>query len=155
MAENLAFKSGSGCWAYDNNESNVTIYGYLYNWETAKNVCPSGWHLPADAEWSTLIDYVGGDSVAGDKLKEAGTTHWESHENIIATNEKGFTALPAGFRQEDHGVFLGVREGGRWWSSTEFNTNDAWFRTMLHIFSNVDRSSNTKTYGFSVRCVKD
>jgi uncharacterized protein (TIGR02145 family) len=75
MANNLAFKASSGCCAYDNNKSNAAIYGYLYSWETAKNVCPTGWHLPSMAEWTTLIDYEGGET-AGNKLKEAGSKHW-------------------------------------------------------------------------------
>jgi uncharacterized protein (TIGR02145 family) len=72
MAENLAYKAGNGCWAYDDNPENVAKYGYLYYYETAKTVCPEGWHLPGDMEWNILVKYLGGDKVAGGKLKENG-----------------------------------------------------------------------------------
>src|SRR5664279_319762 len=76
MAENLAFKTENGCLAYDNNESNVKSYGYLYNWETATKACPSGWHLPSEKEWAILTTWLGGDSLAHLKLLETGTMHW-------------------------------------------------------------------------------
>jgi uncharacterized protein (TIGR02145 family) len=110
MANNLAFKASSGCCAYDNNKNNVAIYGYLYNWETAKNVCPTGWHLPSDEEWTTLITNTGGVYTAGTKLKEAGIKHW-AEPNTGATNQSGFTALPGGGRQED-GQFTQINMGG-------------------------------------------
>ena len=85
MAENLAYKASSGCWAYNNDQNNVAKYGYLYNWETAKVVCPAGWHLPTNDEWTTLENYLGGEAVAGNKLKSA--TGWDG------TNESGFSAF--------------------------------------------------------------
>ena len=91
MAENLAYKPSSGnYWAYDDDNSNVAKYGYLYDWETAKKVCPSGWHLPSDEEWTTLTDYLGGEDVAGTKMKS--TSGWKEDGN--GTNESGFSALP-------------------------------------------------------------
>ena len=71
MAENLAYEASEGCWAYDNNKNNVRKYGYIYDWETAKNVCPDGWHLPSDKEWFELTEYLGGLNVAGGKLRRS------------------------------------------------------------------------------------
>lgn len=127
MAENLAFKADSGCWAYDNNQNNVATYGYLYDAETAIIACPSGWHLPSDAELTTLINYLGGEDVAGYKLKETGTSHWKSTEKeifptrAVMTNESGFTALPGGSRTY-YGYFRELGTTGIWWSSTEHAT---------------------------------
>lgn len=113
MAENLDFKAESGCWAYNNDQNNVKTYGYLYNWKTAKKVCPSGWHLPSKDEWSALLTYFGGEESAGDKLKEAGTVHWQKPVSA-ATNESGFTAIPGGFRKMKRASsgFLGIMPGG-------------------------------------------
>ncbi|HIA36920.1 MAG TPA: hypothetical protein EYN89_09405, partial [Flavobacteriales bacterium] len=112
MAENLAFKPSSGnYWAYDDNNSNVAKYGYLYDWETAQNVCPSGWHLPTDEEWTTLTDYLGGEEVAGTKMKS--TSGWK--DNGIGTNESGFSGLPGGYRYDD-GYYSSIGWSGLWWS---------------------------------------
>jgi len=154
MAENLAYMPISGnYWAYDNNISNISVYGYLYDWNTACKVCPKGWHLPSDAEWSELSDSLGGINVAGGKFKETGTTHWNS-PNTGATNETGFTALPGGYR-DFYGPFAAIGESGLWWSATEFDTTVAWYRYMKFNYSNVYRGSYDKEAGFSVRCVKD
>src|SRR5574344_601553 len=115
--------------------ANYNTYGVLYNWPAAMNgaassttnpsgiqgVCPAGWHLPSDAEWTELTDYLGGASVAGGKLKETGTTHWNS-PNTGATNETGFTALPGGCRNSD-GAFYSVGDLGYWWCATEVSTD--------------------------------
>ena len=146
-------------------QPNNNTYGVLYNWPAAMNgaassttnpsgvqgVCPTGWHLPSDAEWTELTDYL--TSYAGGKLKETGTTHWNS-PNTGATNETGFTALPGGYRI-DSGSFVSIGNYGLWWSATEFDTNNAWFRFMLYNNSDVYRSSNYKELGFSVRCLRD
>ena len=100
--------------------SNYSTYGVLYNWNAACTSCPWGWHLPSDAEWTHLTDYLGGQSVAGGKLKETGTSHWNS-PNIGATNETGFTALPGGFRNY-YGDFNYIGDYGYWWSATEYAT---------------------------------
>jgi uncharacterized protein (TIGR02145 family) len=134
--------------------ANYTTYGVLYNWTTACNSCPAGWHLPSDAEWSTLTTYLGDGSVAGGKLKETGTTHWSS-PNTGATNETGFTALPGGSRSGD-GHFGDVGIYGSWWSATEGSTNDAWSRDVGYNSSNVYRRYYlSKELGFSVRCLRD
>lgn len=154
MAENLAYKPTSGnYWAFDDEADNIAVYGYLYDWETAKKVCPTGWHLPSDAEWTELTDYLGGESVAGGKLKEIGTTHWNS-PNTGATNETAFTALPGGYRYGD-GTFYDIGYYGNWWSATEGNATIAWYRSMSGSSSGVGRYYYYKELGFSVRCVRD
>src|SRR5690554_5745112 len=162
MAENLAYEPSSGnYWAYDNNNSNVETYGYLYDWETACDVCPDGWHLPTDAEWTELTDYLGEN--AGGKLKatgtiEAGTGLWYD-PNTGATNETGFTALPGGYRY-GYATFGGVGSTGYWWSATEGDASTAWHRSMSYGSmsygsSNVYRYDASKELGFSVRCLRD
>ena len=145
---------------------NYATYGVLYNWTAAmdgeassttnpsgiQGVCPAGWHLPSDAEWTELTDYLGGTG-AGGKLKETGTTHWAS-PNTGATNETGFTALPGGYRNYD-GSFLGIGYYGFWWSATEGLASSAWARYMTNGNSNVGRDHGSKEVGFSVRCVRD
>jgi uncharacterized protein (TIGR02145 family) len=146
---------------YSNIPANSTTYGRLYNWyvgasSNPKNVCPTGWHVPTDAQWYTLITYLGGEAVAGSKLKETGTTHW-TPTNTGATNETGFTALPGGCRNSWSGTFVEIGSIGFWWSSTETTTNgtDAYSRAMANIYSTVGRSNNGKKSGFSYRCLKD
>lgn len=150
MAENLAYKESSGCWAYENSQDNVKTYGYLYNWETAKKVCPSGWHLPSDSEWTTMTDFLGGMDNAGGKLKSI--TGWDK-PNKRASNKSGFTALPGGTRGS-YGKFSSLGSYGGWWSSTEEN-DEVWSRHMTYIDRSVSKSIDQKNSGFSVRCVKD
>ena len=143
------------CW-YNNDEAGYkNVYGALYNWFTVNTgkLCPIGWHVPTDAEWTTLTDYLGGESVAGGKLKETGTTHWLS-PNTGATNETGFTALPGGYRAGS-GYFNHVGSYGHWWSATEGSAGNAWGRYVGYDNSNVYGLSDSKQAGFSVRCVKD
>ncbi len=144
---------------------NYATYGVLYNWTAAMNgaessdanpsgvqgICPDGWHLPSDAEWTQLTDYLGEN--AGDKLKEAGITHW-ADPNAGANNESGFTALPGGYRG-NNGGFYNIRNYGYWWSSTGDNTNNAWYRYLDYDNSYVYRLSSYKSMGFSVRCLRD
>jgi len=132
--------------------TNYTTYGVLYNYTAACNSCPAGWHLPSDAEWTELTDYLG-ETVAGGKLKETGTTHWNS-PNTDATNETGFTALPGGFRSND-GNFYGIGSNGSWWGATEGSTGSAWRRSMYYSTSGVNRDDRNKELGFSVRCLRD
>ena len=127
-------------------------YGVLYNWPAALTACPEGWHLPSDAEWTTLTTYLGELSVAGGKMKEAGFSHWTS-PNTGATNESGFTALPGGYRNGD-GPFGGVGFSGYWWGS-KLPTKYAWFRTLNYTLSSVARDRVSKAFGFSVRCLRD
>jgi uncharacterized protein (TIGR02145 family) len=134
--------------------SNYNTYGVLYNWEAAKIACPDGWHLPKQAEWAELIDYLGGESVAGGKLKETGTNHWLS-PNVGANNETGFTALPGGQRNPT-GELFDIGKYGYWWSTTEFDYRYAWGRGMFYLDDDVITYNYfLKERGFSVRCVKD
>jgi uncharacterized protein (TIGR02145 family) len=150
MAENLAYKTNKGCWVYNNDKKNVAKYGYLYNWETANVVCPAGWHLPTDAEWKILTDFLGGDSIAGGKLKTS--TGWDG------TNESGFSALPAGYLGSDAYDFLG--SNANFWSSTESSVTES---CALGLYTGTIKSFRDKgkvkgvdkTDGFSVRCIKD
>jgi len=118
-----------------------------------QGICPEGWHFPTDNEWTSLTTFLGGESVAGGKMKETGTTHWYS-PNTGATNSSGFTALPGGFR-DTSGTFYGISYGGNWWSSTELSTTYAWYRYMLYDGTYVYRDNDFKGYGFSVRCLRD
>jgi len=117
-----------------------------------QGVCPAGWHLPSDAEWTELTDYLGGTG-AGGKLKETGTTHWNS-PNTGATNETGFTALPGGNRNGS-GTFNSIGSNGDWWSATERYASSAWYRYMYNYSSYVSSLDDFKEVGFSVRCVRD
>lgn len=148
------------CWYNNDAAAYKTTHGALYNWYAVdsvsnefKNVCPAGWHIPTDAEWTTLITFLGGDSVAGGKMKEAGTANWQS-PNAGATNESGFTALPGGGRYYD-GNFSSKGSIGGWWSSTELLSSSARGRYLYYNYSLIYRGSGSKRDGFSVRCLKD
>jgi uncharacterized protein (TIGR02145 family) len=119
-------------------------------------LAPSGWHIPTKAEWTTLINYLGGASVAGDKLKETGNLHWTGNY-ALATDSNGFTALPGGLISNENGAFRFYNLGviGQWWTSTEMDTNNAWSWSLDNSTSNAAINSGLKTAGFSVRCVKD
>jgi uncharacterized protein (TIGR02145 family) len=146
-------------WAYDDNENNVATYGRLYTWfavTDSRNVCPAGWHVPTDKEWTTLASFLGGANVAGGKLKETGTIHWLT-PNEGATNETGFTALAGGVRVPE-GSFFNIDFRGFWWSSTkcsECPISNAWCRWMQHNLSDLVLVYERKELGFSVRCIKD
>jgi len=147
---------------YDDNTSNAEIYGNLYNWyavDDSMGICPEGWHVPSYEEWGILTDYLGG--AAGGKMKEAGTEHWNS-PNTGATNESGFTGLPAGYRSNGDGVIIEGDYGymgslGYFWSSTETNSYDVWHLTLNYNNSNVAQYSYllNRRIGFSVRCLGD
>jgi len=151
----FALKTGAYC-SYNNSAKPDTIatYGCLYNWYAVNTgkLAPKGWHVPTDVEWTTLTDYLGGESVAGGKLKETGTTHWNS-PNTRVTNETGFTALPGGHRYS--GAFVDIGGDGSWWSATENDANVAWFWYMFYNGNYVFRHNYSKERGFSIRCVRD
>ena len=148
-------QSGAYCW-YNNDESNKATYGALYNWyaiEDTRNITPTGWHVPSDAEWTTLTTYLEGESVAGGKLKETGFTKWED-PNSGATNSTGFSALPGGLRNR-HGVFEAVGYNGFWWSSSAGDASYGWSRSLYYNGTYVFRSFYVKHQGFSIRCIRD
>jgi len=147
----------TGAWSHYNNDSQYeNPYGKLYNWFTvadARNVCPTGWHVSTDGELTVLSDYLGGEAVAGGKMKSTGTAYWVS-PNTNATNESGFSGLPGGLRGYD-GPFYTIGNTGYWWSSTEVGTANAWFRGLNYSVGNVGRGGANKTSGFSVRCLRN
>lgn len=143
------------CWYNNDAATYKNTYGAIYNWYTINTgkLCPTGWHVPSDGEWSTLIDILGGGSVAGGKLKESGTNHWLS-PNSAATNSSGFTALPGGY-QYAYGSFDDIGVSGNWWSSTEDSNWSAWSWNVSYNNSGVLRVNYSKNCGFSVRCLRD
>ena len=157
----------SGAWSYHNNDPQRECpYGRLYNWFAVadpRNLCPSGWHLPSDAEWSTLIGHldpahdptaVGPQStIAGGALKNGGQLYWQS-PNTDATNTSGFSALPGGFRNVN-GPFVAISGSGWWWSATAPDTDNAYARQLTASGGNVNRLSTDQNRGYAVRCVKD
>jgi uncharacterized protein (TIGR02145 family) len=146
-------------WAYDGNESNVATYGRLYTWYAvtdSRNLCPTGWHVPSDAEWTALTDYLtnngyGYEGSGGDIAKSMASSVGNDQGS---NNRSGFTALQSGCRLDD-GTFVGVGFGGYWWSSTEDPTLNAYSREIYCDKSSVFNYLNVKQYGFSVRCLKD
>lgn len=156
--ENLSNTGSPGCCWYENNEAaNKSTYGALYNWHAVHTgkLCPTGWHVPSDEEWTALITYLGGENEASGKLREAGTAHWNS-PNSDATNSSGFTALPAGFRQSN-GSYYKKGEFGVWWSATEVNGDpvSAWERYLVNDYNHAYRGTDPKNFAFSVRCIKN
>ena len=174
------------CW-YNDDIANKAVYGALYTWAAAMNgavsstanpsdiqgVCPTGWHLPSDAEWTQMENYLadnghnydvttgGGSAKIAKSL--ASTSGWTSHSGTGTVgntdypayrNKSGFTALPGGYRSH-HGAFESISNYGYWWSATEFSTNLAWYRLMFYYRSHVYRGNYYKEVGFYVRCVRD
>ncbi len=142
--------------AYCTYENGAITYGALYNWHAvadSRHIAPAGWHVPTYAEWTTLTDYLGGEDVAGGKLKETGTIHW-IEPNSGATNSSGFTALPGGVRSTNT-TFFGIGYNGDWWTASEASPDGAWNRYLSYILPNVSKNSILKTNGFSVRCLRD
>ncbi len=155
---------GYGVYGYDGSDvptakalANYTTYGVLYNFyavaQTGENaICPSGWHVPTIDEWITLATYLGGTSVAGGKMKQTGTSLWSS-PNTGATNESGFTVLPAGYRRTN-GSFDNVSYNAFFWSSS-VDGSDAWYRSLFFNNTGVSANNDSQASGFSLRCLKD
>ena len=144
------------CW-YNNDLGNKPVYGALYTWFTVKTgkLCPSGWHVASDAEWTILENHLGGSAVAGGKLKEAGIEHWFA-PNTDATNESGFTALPGGWREGSGGVSQNLGSAGTWWTSLEYTPDAPFWRVIYNYSGSVGRPfPGDPSFGLSVRCVKD
>lgn len=150
MAENLAYKPQYGnYWAYDNNPSNVVKYGYLYDFKTACQVCPKGWHLPSDKEWTTLTVYLGGKDIAGTKMKS--TSGWKDRGD--GSNSSGFSGLPGGWCSES-GKFEDIGKGGYWWTSYS-DAYSANYHFLYYSERFLKRNYFHKGVGLSVRCLKD
>jgi uncharacterized protein (TIGR02145 family) len=159
-------------YAYDNSQANAAVYGYLYNWYAVKdsrNVAPIGWHVPSDAEYTALVDKLGGDylllpngdTTVGGEMKETGTVHWGvqglPNSNFGATNISGWTGLPGGFLYQ--GVFNGMRGGGVWWTTTTLTganpLNEAYALFLVNYNKNATRGSSFKPDACSIRCLND
>lgn len=141
-------------YCHNNNDgNNVDTYGRLYNKfavNDIRKIAPTGWHVATDEEWTTLINFVGGESVAGTKLKSK--IGWFDNGN--GTDDYGFTALPGGYRSYN-GAFFNIGADGHYWSSTEGGSGNAWSRSMIYYGTNINRDLFSKRGGFSVRCIKD
>jgi uncharacterized protein (TIGR02145 family) len=165
VSDNIQWGSlTTGAWGYYNNDSQYeNPYGKLYNWHTvvdSRNVCPTGWHVPSDPEWTIFCNYFlvegggfAGYYVAGGKVKSTGTQYWQA-PNTNATNEIGFSGLPGGVRGTN-GVCGDVGSRAWWWSSTEFNAGSASFREVVYNGGSLSSVNIEKTFGLSVRCLKD
>ncbi len=154
-------------YCFNDLESNCNINGGLYQWNEmmqyvttagVQGICPTGWHLPADAEWTTVSTFLGGEGVAGAKMKstgtiESGTGLWFSPNNG-ATNESGFTAVPGG-HLDTTGTFNFMGSNGFWWSSSESGTGNAWYRLLSYYYITVYRNNYSKNCGVAVRCLRD
>ena len=159
-------------WAYGGNEANVAKYGRLYTWYAAtdsRGIAPAGWHVPTDAEWTILENYLIANgynydgTTAGNEIAKAlaATTDWNTYTgtdapgaDLTKNNSSGFTALPGGYRSSD-GTFYDVGYYGVWWSSTEYATTYAWYRYLFYDYYGLYRYDGTQSYGFSVRCLRD
>ena len=168
LRENINYATSSGSWCYDNDPSNCDIYGRLYDWNTALNVCPDGWHLPSDDDWKILegtvdTQYPVGDPEwdewnfrgydAGKRLKSI--DGWAPYAGgDIGTDVFGFTGLPGGNRNYYNGDFQSITHGGSFWTSTE-NDNNAIYRQLYYASNRIKRINHNKENGHSVRCMKD
>ena len=143
------------CWYENDSSSYHNTYGVLYNWPAVNTgrLCPSGWHVPTDPDFSELVEYLGGAGQAGGLLKETGTTHWND-PNTDANDQYGFSALGGG-KRFDNGSFDFAKVEGNWWSSTNYSTLTANYMYLIFNFSNSFQAYTNKKYGMSVRCVKD
>jgi uncharacterized protein (TIGR02145 family) len=149
-----AANKGEGAWCYYNNDpKNGAKYGKLYNWYAVGDprvLAPIGYHIPSDAEWSVLTEYLGGEEIAGFKMKS--TSGWSNGGN--GDNSSGFNGLPGGDCYYDGG-FYGITGDGYFWSSSEYYADDAWDRILLSSNTKVYRTSYNKNVGLSVRCLRD
>ena len=160
--------TSGACADYDNNPTNTTVYGKLYNWYAVadpQGLCPTGWHIPTDSEWHILVKFIDSNAdtsnwpglqsaIVGSSLKEIGTTHWAS-PNANATNSSGFTALPGGYRGSGVPDYCYIGNNGFWWTATPVNTYEAFTRALNYDNNEIDKSKQPRWTGFSVRCVRD
>lgn len=172
MAENLNYDAGTGSYCENSDTSNCDTYGRLYEWSVAMNgasssdatpsgvqgVCPSGWHLPSDAEWDTLLNYVIANSQATDKSNvgkylKANSLLWNFSSGITNDDSFGFSALPGGNYYDDS--FDGQGNSGYWWASNEDGSDNANYRNLYYEDGNFDKDNYNKSYAFSVRCLKN
>jgi len=150
-----ALKSGAYCY-FNNSEENLSEYGALYNWYTVNTgkLCPKGWHVPTDTEWSALMTFAGGRSAAGVKLKESGDEHWQA-SMLRATNDFDFSAIAGGLRHSSGTYPMSLNMYAAWWTSTSYNPSEAWSQGLSFSSDESQRGYFNKLNGFSVRCIKD
>ncbi len=150
---------GKPAWCYyDNDPANGKKYGKMYNWYAVsdlRGLAPSGWHVPSNEEWTTIIDFLGGEELACTKMKSA--SGWEDFEGKKSNgnNTSGFAGMPGGYRYLFHGTFNNLGSSGSWWSSTSGESSDAWYIGLHNDETKVMRFKYSWIYGYSVRCVKD
>jgi uncharacterized protein (TIGR02145 family) len=145
------------CANFNNNEQNSCPFGKLYNFYAVtdpRNLCPTGWHVPTDDEWTILTSFLGGEEIAGGKMKSTGLQYWNS-PNQDASNESGFSGLAGGMRY-NFGLFDLSGFFGLWWSSTSLDGGGlAWFRSLSYSTEDIQRGNNSWEFGYSIRCLKD
>jgi uncharacterized protein (TIGR02145 family) len=162
--------TSTGAWCnYNNDTANDALYGKLYNWyavNDSRGLCPTGWHVPSDGEWTTLTTFLGGTYVpgsnrilvAGGAMKSTATQPtpggWNA-PNTGATNSSGFTGLPGGFRDWGLGVFYNLGDIGNWWSSSSYQSNSAKGRRLHHSEESAYLDFMAAPFGYSVRCLRD
>ena len=166
---NLGDNNTDKAFAFYNNDANneSDTYGALYTWAAAMNgenssttipsnvqgACPTGWHLPSDGEWVELTDFMGGTSVAGQKMKEVGSAHWTGTNS--GTDEFGFTALPIGTRRDNSGAFESIGGTVYWWCTTEEDAENTYTRQLYYMGDAVAIGGHLKSAGQAIRCIKD
>ena len=145
---------------YFDDDSVANMYGRLYNWYASvdnRKLCPTGWHVSTDEDWTSLTNFLGGENLAGGKLKDTGTTYW-TPDNIGATNQVGFEARGGGYRLNTDAIFYELGQTGLWWSTAKDDTIITKLpcdRTILKYYPNINRGGFARGVGISVRCVKD
>jgi uncharacterized protein (TIGR02145 family) len=144
------------CWYNNDSIYNSEIYGALYNYYTVKSelLCPIGWHVPSNSEWTTLINFLGGTGKAGGKLKDYFTPYW-SDPNVCYSNNFGFAARPGGRRSHIKGQFSNIRDYGYWWTSTSKSEFYSYSWSMYNSDTHISRNESSNRDGASVRCIKD
>ena len=152
MAENLAFKTESGCSVYEDVIDYMKTHGYLYTWEAATKACPDGWRLPSMQDWWYLSNFLGGDEQSGGKLKQTGTASWES-PNTGATNSSGFTALASGRNGDQAKEHLG--KTAFFWTNVDDDDATSWCGALYYNRGDLALYPVEKLNGFSVRCIKN
>jgi uncharacterized protein (TIGR02145 family) len=153
MAQNLNYQIG-GSWCYEDSISYCKQYGRLYDWKTAKTVCPKGWKLPSREDWDKLVTTVGREEIAGKKLKSKNGWNDDEGKSLNGTDDFGFSALPGGNRYSN-GNFYDIGYNGYWWTARELWDDFAYLRTIYHDDDVVYEDYNNEDYGHSVRCVAD
>ena len=157
VTDQLAFyeiKAPCMCWHNNNESAYRNSYGALYNWYAVdtKKLCPPGWHVPSNEEWATLIEFLGGANIAGGKLKDPGTPNW-TVQNAGVQESSGFNVLPSGFRGKA-GFYSAAEKAAIFWTSSEFDGEDAWTRYFQPNTITVGKEHGGKYHGFAIRCIK-